>query len=192
MSASKSSYPEKKVVEYSVDDRVLISPDTDRVMKHEVETYQHTLMQGTKKQPEPTILALFRRSDRRKLDQIATQPSVFDDPKQAKHHQPNAKYENLHRFDPNFRWTWREEIVSITMSRFRIQCMLTYLVQSLVRKLDWKVMVFAWFAYLALQLDNSCLIQAQADNFLKDLNMNTNGMMDVHFSYHDMKHPNPC
>lgn len=62
--------------------------------------------------PRTALWSLFQRSDKRKLDEIATQPSVFDDPEQAQYHQPHPKYENLHRFDPNFTWTWAEEKVS--------------------------------------------------------------------------------
>ena len=56
---------------------------------------------------------LFRRRNLQPvdLDGIATRRSVYDDPVLAKHYWPSPKYENLHRFDPDARWTFKEEQV---------------------------------------------------------------------------------
>lgn len=48
------------------------------------------------------------------LSAIATRRSVYDDPVLAKHYWPTKRYENLHRFDPNARWTFAEEKVCFT------------------------------------------------------------------------------
>lgn len=94
-------------------------------------------------------LARFLRLRKRKafdgLDEVATQPSVYDT-EQAAHYTPRADWENISAFDPLFRcvlvtalshrdsrltrpcfapslsWTWREE-------------------KSAVRKVDWKIFV---------------------------------------------------
>ncbi|THH10966.1 hypothetical protein EW145_g951 [Phellinidium pouzarii] len=97
---------------------------------------------------------VFRRS-RRELDSIATQPSVFDDPTTIEVYRPPATYENAHRFDPDARWTWREE-------------------QKIIRKVDIRIMIWASIMFFALDLDRGNISQANSDNFLNDLDMSTN------------------
>lgn len=68
-------------------------------------------------EPEPFKLTnwMFRRHLYKVTnpDAIATKRSVYDDPDMAHNYWPKADYENLHRFDPKARWTYREEQVSL-------------------------------------------------------------------------------
>ena len=105
--------------------------------------------------PATNISSLWRRKTKQDPGAIATQPSVFDDPNLAQYFVPSEKYENKHRFDPSFRWTWAEE-------------------KAVVRRLDWKVTAWAALAFFALDLDRGNISQANTDNFLDNLGMNTN------------------
>ncbi len=82
--------------------------------------------------------------------------SVFDDPDLASQYLPRSDWENYHRFDPNARWTWREE-------------------KALVRKIDWKIMLWACLMFCALEMDRANIKQAVTDNLLPELGLTTNG-----------------
>ncbi|KAK7184990.1 hypothetical protein DPSP01_002817 [Paraphaeosphaeria sporulosa] len=66
-----------------------------------------------------------------------------------------AQYEGLHRFDPNYTWTAEEE-------------------KKLVRKLDFRITLWAWMMFVSLDLNRKNINRAISDNMLKDLGMNTN------------------
>ncbi|KAK7186488.1 hypothetical protein DPSP01_002083 [Paraphaeosphaeria sporulosa] len=103
----------------------------------------------------PTLASLWKRRQKPDPNAVATQPSVYDDPEQAKYFQPLPTYENLHRFDPNERWTWAEE-------------------HNVLKKIEWRVAAWAAIAFFALDLDRSNISQANTDNFLDDLGLTTN------------------
>ncbi|KAF5680564.1 permease [Fusarium heterosporum] len=66
-----------------------------------------------------------------------------------------AEYENRHRFDPGFTWTAREE-------------------KKLVRKIDFRICLWAWVMFLSLDFHRRNINRAISDNMLPELGMNTN------------------
>ncbi|KXJ87920.1 major facilitator superfamily domain-containing protein [Microdochium bolleyi] len=67
----------------------------------------------------------------------------------------DAQYECRGAFDPKLEWTEEEE-------------------KQLIRKLDWRVCLWACVMFFGLQVDRGNLSQAVSDNMLDDLGMNTN------------------
>ncbi|KAI0020295.1 major facilitator superfamily domain-containing protein [Xylariomycetidae sp. FL0641] len=97
----------------------------------------------------------FQRATKYDPDAIATQPSVYDVPEVAAQYQPRADWENLNRFDPLARWTYKEE-------------------SDVVKKVDWRIMLWVAIMFTALELDRANLNQALTETFLEDLNLTTN------------------
>ncbi|KAK0387331.1 hypothetical protein NLU13_5644 [Sarocladium strictum] len=88
----------------------------------------------------------------------STDDHVFADPATAEYWRlkyEKAGYENRHRFDPELTWTAEEE-------------------KKLVRKVDKRIMVWAWVMFCALDLHRRNINRAISDNMLGELGMNTN------------------
>ncbi|KAK3898171.1 allantoate permease, partial [Staphylotrichum tortipilum] len=87
-----------------------------------------------------------------------TEKNPFADPVVAEHWRQvyeKSQYESRHVFDPNLTWTEEEE-------------------KKIVRKLDWRICLWACVMFFALQVDRGNLAQAVSDNMLDDLGLNTN------------------
>ncbi|KAL0934148.1 allantoate permease [Colletotrichum truncatum] len=88
----------------------------------------------------------------------STEEHVFSDPSIADYWRKvyeKAQYENRHRFDPNYQWSAEDE-------------------RKLVRKIDKRIMVWAWIMFCALDLHRRNINRAISDNMLPELGMNTN------------------
>lgn len=82
----------------------------------------------------------------------------FVDEEVASHYRAlyeKAQYECRHVFDPSLEWTPTEE-------------------KAIVRKLDWRVSLWACVAFAALNIDRKNIAQAVSDNMLDDLGLSTN------------------
>jgi len=120
-----------------------------------------------------TGFPFFRKRVKVDLDAIATQRSVFDDPKTLDIYRPPPQYENSHRFDPEARWSWREEKASLFLE-LPLPLRSGTFFQNVVRKIDFRIVIWSFVMSFALELDRSNISQANADNFLNDLGLNTN------------------
>ncbi|KUJ20100.1 MFS general substrate transporter [Mollisia scopiformis] len=81
----------------------------------------------------------------------------FLDPDVAEHWTAvyeQSQYECRHEFDPTFTWSEEEE-------------------KRIIRKLDWRVCLWACVMFFGLQTDRGNLVQALADNMLTDLKLTT-------------------
>ncbi|KAI0115281.1 MFS general substrate transporter [Daldinia grandis] len=88
----------------------------------------------------------------------STDDHVFSDPSVAEYWRAKyekASYENRHRFDPEYKWTAEEE-------------------RRLVRKVDARIMVWAWLMFCALDMHRRNINRAISDNMLAEIGMNTN------------------
>jgi hypothetical protein len=85
--------------------------------------------------------------------------------------QHHYSWENIHRFDPNARWTWGEEKAVVRKVDWRIRRF-----SRQIRSLSLKPPTVSWIfiMFFSLDLDRSNLSQANTDNFLPDLGLNTN------------------
>ncbi|KAF2028601.1 phthalate transporter [Setomelanomma holmii] len=70
-------------------------------------------------------------------------------------YKPIAKYEGIHRYDPEFEWEPTEE-------------------RKVVRKIDKRICTWVCLMFFALQLDRGNISQALSDNMLNDLKLSTN------------------
>ncbi|KAK0556220.1 hypothetical protein OC846_001314 [Tilletia horrida] len=88
-------------------------------------------------------------------DAIATVRAAFDDDALEPQYRPPTVWENHAAYDPDFRWTYREQ-------------------DEVTRILDKRVMVFAMLFFAVLNIDRNNLAAANSDNILKDLGLTTN------------------
>ncbi|KAI1174761.1 MFS general substrate transporter [Nemania sp. FL0916] len=91
-------------------------------------------------------------------EELSLKRNPFTDPRVAaqwKQVYDDCEYECRYVFDATLDWTEEEE-------------------KRVIRKLDWRVCLWACVMFFALQVDRANLTQVISDNFLDDLHMNTN------------------
>ncbi|KAI1859272.1 uncharacterized protein JN550_012081 [Neoarthrinium moseri] len=98
------------------------------------------------------------RSDQSESDDESyNAKNPFLDPEVAAHWKAvyeASRYESRHEFDPDLTWTAEEE-------------------KRIVKKLDWRVCLWACVMFFGLQVDRGNLVQAVSDTMLTDLKLST-------------------
>ncbi|KAK2011836.1 major facilitator superfamily transporter [Colletotrichum eremochloae] len=149
------SPPSESGCKEDINDIMKIEPTEEELEKTKNRILQEQAELRKQDAPIIPILSFFKKKSNYDPNMIATQPSVYDNPSTAKFFEPHPRYENLHRFDPTFRWTWGEELPLIT-------------------RLDFRITLWACIAFLALDLPRGNLSQANSASFLQNLGMDTN------------------
>lgn len=90
-----------------------LTEDEIAALKARVINENEEKQEELKKERGPIVpgASFWMKKDDPMFERTATQASIYDNVHLAKYFQPHPKYENLHRFDPTERWTWREEMV---------------------------------------------------------------------------------
>ncbi|KAK1958870.1 major facilitator superfamily transporter [Colletotrichum sublineola] len=151
----QTSPPSESGGKEDINDIMKIEPTEEELEKTKNRILQEQAELRKQDAPIIPILSFFKKKSDYDPNMIATQPSVYDNPSTAKFFQPHPRYENLHRFDPTFRWTWGEELPLIT-------------------RLDFRITLWACVAFFALDLPRGNLSQANSASFLQNLGMDTN------------------
>jgi hypothetical protein len=102
----------------------------------------------------------------------ATENITFDSAGLESFYKPIAKYEGIHRYDPEFEWDPAEERKTVRKVSRLTALMLE--LELTIHKIDKRICTWVCLMFFALQLDRGNISQALSDNMLKDLHINTN------------------
>ncbi|KAF4976715.1 hypothetical protein FZEAL_6663 [Fusarium zealandicum] len=101
--------------------------------------------------------------------------NVFSDPSVADRWRKvyeKAEYENRHRFEPGYTWTTQEEKKLVRKNTTRDYLLTTWLVP--LPQIDFRICLWAWVMFLALDFHRRNINRAISDNMLPEIGMDTN------------------
>ncbi|KAL4893685.1 major facilitator superfamily domain-containing protein [Aspergillus ambiguus] len=120
-----------------------------------VDTSKSVQVSTSETDVSPSESVLDASSQERQKTYLHVGESTFESTEDARFYRPIDSYEGIHRWDPEFDWSEKEE-------------------QKIVRKIDARVCTFACVTFFALQLDRGNITQALASTLLHDLKMTSN------------------